>query len=240
MRLQAITFLPMGPTMSNQGDPTKGAGPNGGNTAEVSSSATILSENSKTVKLVTTNPSRADKATGKTMKNQFETANQPESSVPTNAKQHRRRFNSVIRYKEPARLVHQVNKKSREFVNHSYHDLSEVLPEPDDLIKTEDDLMKMDIESMSFNEKVYSILMKPEYQRWISFLPHGRAFVVILPIAFEKEVCLPYFGHKRYSSFLRQLNNYGYRHISQGKDRNAYYHEVRSPDIFELLPEISI
>jgi hypothetical protein len=26
---------------------------------------------------------------------------------------------------------------------------------------------------------------------------------------------------------LRQLNNHGFKHITKGPDRNAYYHEVR-------------
>ena len=212
--------------MSNTVDLRKATGPNGKCTTPESK---VSAAESMTVATDITKTSRAGTTTGNwTAKNRFdETAIPTASSVHANEKQKRRRFQKVIRYKEPARLVHQVNKKSREYVNHTYHDLSNVLPEPDDLIKTDDDILAMDIESMSFNEKVYSILMKPEHQRCISWLPHGRAFHVILPVAFEKDVCLPYFGHKRYSSFLRQLNNYGYRHISQGDDRNAYYHEVR-------------
>ena len=34
-----------------------------------------------------------------------------------------------------------------------------------------------------------------------------------------------YFEHSKYSSFIRQSNGWGFRRITQGPDRNAYYHE---------------
>jgi len=34
-----------------------------------------------------------------------------------------------------------------------------------------------------------------------------------------------YFNQTKYTSFQRQLNMYGFRHLTIGMDRNAYYHE---------------
>jgi hypothetical protein len=48
---------------------------------------------------------------------------------------------------------------------------------------------------------------------------------IVVPVAFEKNISEKYFGHKRYSSFLRQLSNHHFKHVSQGPDRNCYYHE---------------
>ncbi|GKZ00676.1 hypothetical protein MPSEU_001019700 [Mayamaea pseudoterrestris] len=154
-------------------------------------------------------------------------------------KQRRSRKKATVQHKD-SRLVQLVTNKTREYVNHTYHDLSDVPPEESDAVKCDADLIQMDISAMTFNQKVYHILMQNEYCRWITWLPHGRGFRVDIPVTFEREVCPKYFNHKRYSSFLRQLNNHGYRNITQGKDRNAYYHEslLRGrPHLLKFMPE---
>jgi len=57
---------------------------------------------------------------------------------------------------------------------------------------------------------------------------------------FETRVCQKYFGHSRYSSFLRQLSNHSVKHITQGNDRNAYYHEFMLrglPHLCKYMPK---
>ena len=114
----------------------------------------------------------------------------------------------------------QIIKKPRTFVNHSYRDFSLVPAEVGETIPS-------DIEQMSFPQKVHHILSQPEYTKYISWQPHGRAFRVNIPKMFENKVCSKYMGHTRYSSFLRQLSNHSFKNITQGPDRNCYYHEVR-------------
>ena len=101
-------------------------------------------------------------------------------------------------------------------MNHTYSDYSQVRPAADYRPTT-------DIVNMTFSEKVHHILSRPEFEDDISWMPHGRAFKVHRPGPFEKNICKRYFGHGRYSSFLRQLNNYGFKHISQGTDRNCEF-----------------
>ena len=60
----------------------------------------------------------------------------------------------------------------------------------------------------------------------MTWLPHGRAFRVNVPIWFEQNISEKYFGNKRYSSFLRQLSNHNFKQITKGPDRNSYYHEL--------------
>ena len=102
-------------------------------------------------------------------------------------------------------------------MNHSYRDYSK-LGAPLNYIG-----LPLDIDSMSFSQKVHHMLSKPGYEHCISWMPHGRAFKIHRPIDFEREVCPAYFGHGRYSSFLRSLNNYGFKHISKGPDRNCKF-----------------
>ena len=98
--------------------------------------------------------------------------------------------------------------------NHSYRDLSKVPA----AVSYEH---PKSIKEMTFSQKVHQILSNPEYEEWISWMPHGRAFKVHIPTLFETQVLPLYFGHKRYSSFLRELNNYGFKHISRSTDRNC-------------------
>lgn len=108
----------------------------------------------------------------------------------------------------------QVIKTPRGTMNHSYRDFSRVPARVDYEHPAE-------IKDMRFAQKVHHILSQSEYTRWISWMPHGRAFKVHVPVLFESQVCPKYFGHKRYSSFLRELNNHGFKHITKGTDRNC-------------------
>ena len=116
--------------------------------------------------------------------------------------------------------VIQIVHKPKTFMNHSYRDFSSV---PASLDWTEPEK----IEDMTFAQKVHHLLSQKEFERWIAWRPHGRAFAVVVPKRLEQaKVLSKYFGHNRYSSFLRQLNNHGFKHTTKGADRNCYYHEV--------------
>lgn len=60
----------------------------------------------------------------------------------------------------------------------------------------------------------------------VSWLPHGRAFIVRKPKVFTSEIMHNYFRQSKLTSFQRQLNLYGFRRITQGVDAGAYYHEL--------------
>jgi hypothetical protein len=122
----------------------------------------------------------------------------------------------------------QVIKKPRTHMNHSYRDFSSVPAE-----MNYKDLEK--ISEMTFSQKVHHMLSQEEYKKLVDWSPHGRTFRVKVPALFEKHISEKYFGHKRYSSFLRHLSNNGFKHISNGPDRNSYYHEVRKQSISWLL-----
>jgi hypothetical protein len=118
----------------------------------------------------------------------------------------------------------QVVKKPRTYINHSYRDFSSV---PAEMIYEAPEK----ISDMTFVEKVHHILSQEEYKTFIGWLPHGRAFQILSPKKLEQAKILEeYVGHGRYSSFLRQLSNHGFKHISRGPDRNSYYFEVRKAD----------
>lgn len=132
----------------------------------------------------------------------------------------KRRTKEVFKFPVEPRVIVTI-KKPRTVMNHSYRDFSIVPPELDYELPTS-------IDDMTFSQKVHDILSTKDFQLYVNWMPHGRSFRVHVPKIFEEKICKVYFGHSRYSSFLRLLNNYGFKHITQGPDRNCYYHEVRS------------
>lgn len=127
----------------------------------------------------------------------------------------------------------QVVKRSKSYMNHTYRDYSRIPPEPDYIP------FHNDINNMSFVQKVHHILSQERFRSSIHWQRHGRAFIVVVPKKLESDVLPRYFGHGRYSSFLRQLSNHGFKHISSGVDRNSHYHELMLrglPHICSLFP----
>lgn len=60
----------------------------------------------------------------------------------------------------------------------------------------------------------------------VSWLPHGRAFIVKKPKEFTSKIMPKYFNQTKLTSFQRQLNLYGFRRITHGTDSGAYFHEL--------------
>jgi hypothetical protein len=80
-----------------------------------------------------------------------------------------------------------------------------------------------------FPEKLYRMIQDAEQNGnsdVISFFPHGRAFIVRDPDRFVTEIMPKYFKQGKMSSFLRQLNLYGFQRINNGPDTGGYYHEL--------------
>ena len=78
----------------------------------------------------------------------------------------------------------------------------------------------------NFPAKMHAILSRSDLSDIVAWMPHGRAWRVLKPREFELRVIPTYFEHSKFSSFIRQANGWGFRRITQGKDRNSYYHEL--------------
>jgi hypothetical protein len=143
----------------------------------------------------------------------------PAASSSIKAKSTRgRKKMEKIKFPVKPRVI-QVVKKPRIYMHHSYRDFSSVPPETNFEVSEQ-------ISEMTIPQKVHHILSQEKFHQWVTWLPHGRAFRVSSAVNFEKMISHEYFGHKRFSSFLRHLSNNDFRHISSGPDRNAYYHEA--------------
>jgi hypothetical protein len=81
--------------------------------------------------------------------------------------------------------------------------------------------------SASFPLKLHCILDKLESEgsdNIISWLPHGRAFLVSNVDRFVEELMPQYFHMSKYASFQRQLHMYHFQRITTGRDKGAYHH----------------
>jgi len=76
-----------------------------------------------------------------------------------------------------------------------------------------------------FPMKLHCLLEEHLHDDVISWQPHGLCFLVHKRDVFVQEVMPKYFNQSKFSSFLRQLNLYGFtRRLAVGPDRGAYYH----------------
>ncbi|GKZ00489.1 hypothetical protein MPSEU_001001400 [Mayamaea pseudoterrestris] len=81
----------------------------------------------------------------------------------------------------------------------------------------------------TFPEKLHRVLteLDGKHAHIVSFLGHGRAFVIHDTARFATELMPQYFcGQGKWSSFARQLRLYGFLRIHAGPDTGAYYHAL--------------
>jgi hypothetical protein len=79
----------------------------------------------------------------------------------------------------------------------------------------------------TFLAKLHAILLRPELQHIVAWLPHGRSWKVYNAVEFEKQVIAVYFEFTKHpnSSFFRQAKLWGFLRIKQdGMDHDSYYH----------------
>ena len=116
-------------------------------------------------------------------------------------------------------------------IPHVYHDYANV-PDTIGFVRK-----KTGGVSQPFPEKLYEMLSHEttstntplavgDVNSIVSWLPHGRAFLVRKPKSFTEQIMPKYFRQTKLTSFQRQLNLYGFRRITQGSDAGAYYHEL--------------
>ena len=118
----------------------------------------------------------------------------------------------------------------RQFVKHSYNDRSNDLVE--NLTESDENTLRLyreDSVGGTFPIKLQIILKVIEklgQQHIISWLPHGRSFMIHRPREFEQEIMGKFFKQTKLTSFQRQLNLYDFQRITHGRDAGSYYHEL--------------
>jgi len=68
----------------------------------------------------------------------------------------------------------------------------------------------------------------------ITWLPHGRSWIVLDKKRFLERVAPLCFQMSKFESFIRQVNGWGFKRITQGPDIHSYYHELFLKDMPHL------
>ncbi|CAD8189692.1 unnamed protein product [Paramecium octaurelia] len=75
----------------------------------------------------------------------------------------------------------------------------------------------------SFLKLLYQILENQEYENTIRWNDFGDKFMILDKPTFIQKILPKYFRHQKFSSFLRQLNLYGFQRICTERNNSCYY-----------------
>jgi len=135
--------------------------------------------------------------------------------------------NPIIKTPVPTPSANFDRNSLRHVVDHTYHDYSNEIDDHMDMIDDPRRKNKGGV-AIPFPFKLHQLLEDTEkngHESIISWQPHGRSFVVHKPKEFVAEILPTYFKQSKIGSFQRQLNLYGFRRFTGGKDKGGYYHE---------------
>ena len=90
-----------------------------------------------------------------------------------------------------------------------------------------------------FPQKLMEILSNEDYAETISWLPHGRSFLIHSPERFTENILPHYFKECKFASFTRKLYRWGFRQISKGPDAESFFHKMFRRDKPELCSVIT-
>eukprot|EP00977_Amphora_coffeiformis_P021546 scaffold9455_cov163-Amphora_coffeaeformis.AAC.5 len=116
----------------------------------------------------------------------------------------------------------------RLFVRHEYHDFSRATPSageeylvrPDAPLRTPNAAFPLKL------HETLAVIERDGLDHVIGWMPHGRSFKIHKHQEFVDDILPKYFVMTKKSSFLRQLNLYGFNRLSgSGPDQGSYYHE---------------
>lgn len=93
-------------------------------------------------------------------------------------------------------------------------------------------------EKLSFPVKLHCLLSKEEFSNHITWMHHGRSWIILRPQAFAEKVLPLFFPNIKFASFKRQLNAWGFKRIKDEYEENCYAHDLFVRGRPDLLKDI--
>jgi len=117
-------------------------------------------------------------------------------------------------------------KETVTYVDHTYTDYAPIPPA--DILAGYSEPTNTGGISQPFPQRLHALLSTPSLYdpSVIGWQEHGRCFMIRDPKRFAKTTMVTHFKHRQFTSFQRQLNLYGFKRITVGRDKGAYYNEL--------------
>jgi len=87
--------------------------------------------------------------------------------------------------------------------------------------------------------QLMEILDDKNNEHIITWLPHGKAFIIYQKKKFATEILTKYFKESKYTSFTRKLNRWGFVRVTKGPEIGAYYHKCFQRGNYLLCMQMS-
>jgi len=78
---------------------------------------------------------------------------------------------------------------------------------------------------MTFPQRLMDVLSNERHDDVVTWLPHGKAFIIYKKKRFAAEVLPLYFKQSKFTSFTRKLNRWGFTRVTRGPETGSYYHK---------------
>jgi hypothetical protein len=79
---------------------------------------------------------------------------------------------------------------------------------------------------LSFQQKLHFILSQSEYMGCMTWTQDGRCIRIVDPFRFQELVAPTYFSIASYTSFLVELEKYGFKKVNHAGHAECFYHDV--------------
>merc|ERR1712095_158776 len=93
--------------------------------------------------------------------------------------------------------------------------------------------------SDKFPQRLMKILSDESNSTIISWLPHGKSFIIRKKDRFINEVLPLHFKQLKYTSFTRKLHRWGFILVRNGQEKGSYYHKSFQRGRMDLCHEMS-
>ena len=91
----------------------------------------------------------------------------------------------------------------------------------------------------NFAQKLFDLLESGYHSDIITWLPGGKAFIVLDKKRFASEILPHYYKESQYTSFTRKLSRWNFTRVPRGPYMGAYYHKNFRSDNRELCMRMS-